>query len=240
MKRKWFVFLVMFILLTACSAPVATQPPGDSPKPEGTNTLPTESLLKSTLAPSQIVSKTPGETVSFEIVPEESSVTYEVGETFLNQDNRFNLAVGQTTMVSGTIFANLSDPQASSLGEFQIDISQFTSDSRQRDNAIRNNWLESARFPLATFKPISIEGLPEHYIEGQDYSFHVTGDLTVKETTRSVTFDVTANLQAETLTGKATTTLLLSDFGIGPITILGVLKTEDEARVTLDFVARRS
>jgi hypothetical protein len=30
----------------------------------------------------------------------------------------------------------------------------------------------------------------------------------------------------------------MSDFGFGPIDIAGILKTEDEAKVTLNFVAR--
>jgi hypothetical protein len=49
---------------------------------------------------------------------------------------------------------------------------------------------------------------------------------------------VTAALRGDTLTGKATTTILLSQFGVGPISILSVLKTEDEAKITLEFVAR--
>ena len=66
----------------------------------------------------------------------------------------------------------------------------------------------------------------------------MTGDLTVKETTRPVTFDVTASLQGDTLTGRAETTILMSDFGVGPISILGVLTTEDQAKLILEFVAR--
>jgi polyisoprenoid-binding protein YceI len=176
--------------------------------------------------------------VTFTIVPSESKVTYEVAETFINQSNRFNLAVGVTNSVSGQIQADLQNPPASTLGEFTIDISKFTSDSSRRDNAIRNNWLESARFPTAVFKPTSIATLPGSYDEGKDYSFQVTGDLTVKETTRPVTFDVTAKLNGNTLAGKATATILLSDFNVGPISILGVLKTEDQAKLTLEFVAR--
>jgi polyisoprenoid-binding protein YceI len=67
----------------------------------------------------------------------------------------------------------------------------------------------------------------------------VTGDLLVRETTRPVTFEVTASLNGDALTGTATTTILMSDFGVGPITILGVLGTEDQVKLAFEFVARQ-
>jgi polyisoprenoid-binding protein YceI len=175
----------------------------------------------------------------FKIIPGESKVTYEVGETFLNQNNRFSTAIGITSQISGEVYANLQNPPASSLSTIEVDISQFESDSSRRDNAIRQRWLESARFPIARFVPTQIEGLPESYTEGQEYSFRVTGDLTVRDTTKPVTFEVRASLSNQTLTGSATTTILMSDFGVGPISIAGVLQTEDAVKVTLEFVARQ-
>ena len=66
----------------------------------------------------------------------------------------------------------------------------------------------------------------------------MTGDLTVKETTNPVTFDVTVKLDGNTLSCEATTTVLMSDFGVGPISILGILNTQDEVKITFRFVAR--
>lgn len=42
---------------------------------------------------------------------------------------------------------------------------------------------------------------------------------------------------ADQLIGKATTDILMSEFGMGPISIVGLLKTEDGMQLTLDFVA---
>jgi polyisoprenoid-binding protein YceI len=236
---KTSVLILMLVLtLSACAGQPAAQPVPSPPVPERTASLPTATLPGVSATPTLAGDGDVGERVTFKIAPGESRVTYEVGETFLNQNNRFNLAVGVTSTISGEIKADLANPPASSLGEISVDISQFKSDNSRRDSAIRGEWLESSRFPLAVLKVTQIEGLPVAYEEGQDYSFQVTGDLTVKETTRPVTFEVTARLTGDTLTGRAVTTILLSDFGVGPISILGVLKTEDEARVTLDFVAR--
>lgn len=246
-KKKSYLIIALLLILSACSAPsvvsqtAAVLPSNAVQTPTSASTvtsMPTDAANPSVLATQPAANPPASGIMTFNIVPNESKVTYEVAETFINQSNRFNLAVGVTNSVNGTIQANLQNPPASTLGEFTIDISQFTSDSSRRDNAIRNNWLESARFPTAVFKPTSIAALPGSYEEGKEYSFQVTGDLTVKQTTRPVTFDVTAKLTGDTLSGMATTTILLSDFNVGPISILGVLKTEDQAKLTLNFVAR--
>jgi predicted lipoprotein with Yx(FWY)xxD motif len=173
----------------------------------------------------------------FTIVPDESEVSYEVGETFLG-DNRFATAIGVTTQVEGKIMGDLANPRSVVLGPVDVDISQFKSDSERRDNKIRSDFLESSQFPLARFKPTEIEGIPGEYNQGDPVTMVITGDLTIKETTQPATFDVTVQFDGETLTGKATTTILMSDFGVGPISILGFLETEDEVILTFDFVAQ--
>ncbi len=175
----------------------------------------------------------------FTIFPGESSVTYEVGEVFLNQDNAFNLAVGITPAVNGEVFVDRENPQNSSIGPVTVDISQFTSDSQRRDNAIRERFLVSSQFPNAVFNPTGIQGLPGSYQEGEPISFQVTGDLTVRDVTRPVTFDVTFVGEGDTMTGEATTLILMSDFGFGPISIAGILNTEDEVNLKFNFVARQ-
>lgn len=242
----WFVLLIL--ILAACApnpapqqnpttestlpAVVSTESPAPEPTAVTADPLPTETSEAEPAGGEQV------ETRVFKIVPGESRVTYEVGETFINQNNRFAIAVGVTSEVRGEVYANLTNPPESSIGVIEVDISQFRSDSSRRDGVIRNQWLESARFPIARFEPLRIEGLPEDYSEATPYAFRVIGNLTVKDVTREVAFDITAQLDGETLTGKATTTILMSDFGVGPISILGVLNTEDEVKLTFDFVAR--
>ena len=70
------------------------------------------------------------------------------------------------------------------------------------------------------------------------YSFKVTGDMTIKTTTKPVTWDVTTQLSGDTLTGTATTEILMSTFNVGPISILGMLNTEDKVKLTFEFVAK--
>jgi polyisoprenoid-binding protein YceI len=240
------VIVALGLLLTACAsqpgpAAVSTEPMvQESPAPVQENMPQASEVVVATEQPQATEQNPPAaqDTIVYQIVPGESQVTYEVGETFFNQNNRFNLAIGKTSEVNGEIQVDPANPPASKLGTFTVDISQFTSDNSRRDNAIRDRFLESSRFPTATFVPTSIEDLPASYTPGEEVAFKVTGDLTVRDVTRPVTFDVVMRGDETVLEGTATTTILLSEFDVGPIEIFGILKTEDEAKLTLNFVAR--
>lgn len=179
-----------------------------------------------------------GGEIIYNIVPAESQVTYEVGEVFLDQNNRFNTAIGVTNQVSGQIRVDQTNPQNSNLGPIEIDISQFQSDSSRRDNAIRERFLQSALFPQATFEATQIDGLPDSYQEGQEYALQVHGNLTIREVTNPITVDTLVALSSGTLTATGETSFLMSDFGFGPISIAGILQTEDEVKVRLELIAR--
>jgi polyisoprenoid-binding protein YceI len=175
----------------------------------------------------------------YQIVPGESSAQYEVGETFFGEGNRFAIAVGETTAITGTLTVDLQNPQNSQLGPIVADISQLKSDAARRDQALRERFLLTGVSPLATFTPTAISGLPTSYTPGETLTFQIVGDLTVGQFgTRPVTFDVTAQADGATLTGTAVTNFLMSDFGFGPIEIAGILGTEDAVKLTLKLTAR--
>jgi len=176
----------------------------------------------------------------FAIVPEESQVSYHVGETFFNEDNRFNVAVGVTHGVQGEILVDRAHPRQSRVGTITVDISQFTSDSGRRDRAIRRRWLESARYPTATFTPTAIEGLPDAIVEGQEIPVRISGNLRVRDVTRPVMFSGPLKLQGATLTGTVRATIQMTDFGFDPPSILGFLKAENQATLDFQFTARRT
>lgn len=239
MRTRLLTGIIILLILAACTP--ATAEATATPLPSATEAVlpspaaPTETAMEAT-APS--ASSALQGMVVFKIVPQETTASYTVGETFFSQNNRFATAIGTTGQISGEITADLSNPPASTIGPIEIDVSQLVSDSNRRDSYIRQNALESSRFPTVTFTSTQVEGLPDSYVEGQEYSFKVTGDLAVHQITKSVTFDVTARLNGDTLSGTATSSVLMSDFGIGPISLVGMLQTEDEVKLTLNFVAR--
>lgn len=191
-----------------------------------------------TTAPAPTASEGNGTARTFVIVPSESQVAYAVDEQFLRDGIRDFTAIGVTQEVEGTVTFDLANPQNSSVGPLTINISTFKSDDERRDNAIRDRWLESARFPLATFTPTSIEGLPTSYTEGTEITLQITGDLTVRDVTNPVTFVTTGVISGNEMRGTATTNILMTDFGFDPPSILNVLRAENGVAITFDFVAR--
>jgi polyisoprenoid-binding protein YceI len=181
----------------------------------------------------------PAGTQRFVIVPGESTVTYRVNETFISEGNRLNTAEGVTTAVRGEIFVDRARPSASRIGTITIDISQFRSDSARRDNAIRDRWLESLRFPMAEFTPTQVQGLPPAYEEGREVPVQITGGLKIRTVTRPTTFESTIKLEGATLTVTGRTTIKMTDFGFDPPSILGILRAENEARLEFRFLARQ-
>jgi polyisoprenoid-binding protein YceI len=177
-------------------------------------------------------------TTRYVIVSSESEVLYRVNEVLFREGNRLNVAVGRTKEVRGEVVVDRANPRNSRIGTITVNISTFQSDSARRDNAIRTRWLESARFPSAEFRPKEIDGLPATYTEGQQLRLKVTGDLKVRDVTKPTTFEMTVMLRGSTLTGAATAMIKMTDFGFDPPSIFGILRTEDEARLELQFVAR--
>lgn len=237
--------LGLALALAACATAAPTASPATATLPAPTNapaTNPPTAALTDTPIPAPATdlptptAAVPSGIVPYAIDPSRTTVQYSVEETFINDNNRLATAIGRTSEVNGTLNLNFDDPASSTFGEFTVDISTLRSDSSRRDNAIRRQWLESSTYPLATFVVRGVEGFPPNPQPGQDISFKLLGDLTVRTTTRAVTWDVTARLDNETLSGTATTFILMADFGVEPPDIAGILRVKDGVTLTLNFV----
>jgi polyisoprenoid-binding protein YceI len=177
---------------------------------------------------------TPGAAV-YRIDPTRSQASYSVDETFFDRRGLVT-AVGTTNAVGGDLLLDRGNLGASTVGEIVVDISQLQSDEPSRDNAIRNEWLESARYPLATFKNASLRDVPNDWREGEPFRVKMAGDLTIRTTTRNVTWDVEMTLDGDELRGRATTQIRMTDFGFQPPS-LRLISVEDEVALAIDFVA---
>jgi polyisoprenoid-binding protein YceI len=248
LKNFWMTLLLVFILIACSSQAVpqsepttipATQPLQVEPvQPTLTQEIETESP---TPAPTETIAAavaSDDSVIIYTIVPGESRLTYEVNEVFINQNNLLNVAIGTSDQVAGEIRVDKNEPQNSSLDVIQADISQLRSDSSRRDNAIRERFLHSLQYPMVTFLANQIDGLPASYQDGQEIPLQISGDLTIREVTQPVVFDTLVKIDGNTLTAIGTTTFLMSDFGFGPISIAGILKTEDEVKITVEIVAK--
>lgn len=232
------LFLIALFLITACSMNFNIP---DSANTLGTTLTPLSPTGERVFATPTIVVETPpvlpdSTHKKFILDSQKSVISYAVDETFLNQNNRLSTAIGKTSEISGEIEIDLKNPSQIIFGEFVTDISTLKSDSNRRDTAIQNRWLESAKFPLARFKVNELIGFPDHPVEGVPVEFKLAGELTIKEITRPVTWDVSAELRDNHLLGKASTFIFMADWGIEPPNIAGVLIVKDGVTLNLNFV----
>lgn len=184
---------------------------------------------------------------TFVVVPAESKASYLASEEFFGGAlEKLGIAagladvVGSTQEIEGQIQLNLDDLTAP-LGEntFTVKLNTLATSRDDRDKWIRENGPRFNDFPLATFTATSIEGAPATYNEGEAVTFKLAGDLTVREITRPVTFDVEAKLNGDTLTGVATASgLKMSDFGIEPLSFVNTLTVADEFGIEVQITAK--
>jgi len=244
MRIYRFILIALSILLAvlACNLPdqpaggTTTASPSDSSPDMRTATTTFPSLNRTPLPTIDIVTALPPNSnlVPFVIDPSASSVTYEIDQINLAQGNAVSVAAGSTSQVSGAILIDFKDPRNTQITTITVDISRFTSDSAQRDQAIRENWLQSLTYPLAIFVSKEIKGLPSSDPDQEQLNFTVSGDLSLHGRTLPITFDVSAKVQDEFLNGIAIGSLALVDFGIDPPLVPG--KWQAGNLVTIRFI----
>jgi polyisoprenoid-binding protein YceI len=182
--------------------------------------------------------------IRFAVVPADSQVTYLASEEFFTGAvERLGKALGftQPLAVAGGVNGELDvslEPRPEVVGgRLEVDLRGFTSDDNRRDNRIREEYLESNVYPIASYSVLGAEGLPAVFEEGRETTFTLLGDLTVRETTVPVAWQVTAMVTGATLTGSASTTVRMSDFGVSPPNVANLFKVEDEVALTARLVA---
>ena len=215
---------------TATPATVApTTAPADAPTAAASN------APAAAAAPSGAA----GSARTFTIVPEQTEASYQVQEKFLNRDLP-NMALGKTNAVTGELQVSLDGKPSGKVTKISVDLRTLTSDQSRRDNRIRTQWLESEKYPFAEFTSTDVQGIPDSYTEGQEVSFKLTGDMKIRDVTKPVTFDVKGKLEGDTITGSATSKILMKDFGFDPPNVAGMLTVEDGVTVMINFTAKEA
>ncbi|MGZ6962672.1 MAG: YceI family protein [Acidimicrobiia bacterium] len=174
-----------------------------------------------------------GETV-YRVDPTQSELTYQVEEKLFGQDA--HTAQGSTNGISGDIAINAANPGASRVGQIVVNVEQLHSDNNLRDARLRAANLSSHDNPLAYLTVSSLDNVPALNPNGPVH-FTMDSQLTIKKTPAPVTWDVTANVEGGKLTATATANVKMSTFGIGPISIAGLVSTADDVKLTMKLTA---
>lgn len=122
------------------------------------------------------------------------------------------------------------------IGDVVVDVSQLQSDNSLRDKVLRHDALESHHHRYVRLEGIEV-ALPDDVDASSVEGATIEGALVLKDESHPVSFDVDARIEGDTLEATATTTLLMSELGIGPITKVGLVQTSDEVELTLRLVA---
>lgn len=147
-------------------------------------------------------------------------VTYKLDPTHtvvLAQWNHFGFSNPSASFgnVEGTLVYDAADVGKSSV-QVTLPLSGVEGFSAKFNEHLRSaDFFDAARFPAATFKSTKV-------VPAGEGKLKVTGDLTIKDTTRPVVLDVTLNKAADhpmskapTIGFDATTRISRTDFGVG-------------------------
>jgi polyisoprenoid-binding protein YceI len=144
-----------------------------------------------------------------------------------------NTAVGRTSTVAGDL--NFDGSRVTAL-RVTADMRNLRSDESRRDNFLRQEGLQTTRFPEAVFvlvEPIAVSVSPT---EGATMSATASGDLTVHGVTKRVAVPVEGKLAGGKLVVVGSTRVALVDFGIVKPRVPTVLSIEDDAVIELSLV----
>jgi len=171
---------------------------------------------------------------TYTILQAESEVRFSIDEIL--RGSPFT-AVGKTNQVAGEIFVDFDQASAQS-GVIQVNARTLTTDSAFRDRAIENQILQTGEYEYISFAPTAITGLPTTGQAGEPIPFQITGDLTIRDVSHPVTFDVEVTfISIERMEGYAQATVLRSDYGLVIPSVPSVADVSDEVFLEIEFVA---
>jgi polyisoprenoid-binding protein YceI len=220
------------IAASATSAPSATT---------ASTTAPTQAAPTDTLA----LEAAPTESTPAVVAPQSGVMVYQISQD--DSEVRFNIheelrgqpkdVIGTSNQVAGELAVDLNDLSTAQLGEIVVNARTLQTDDNRRNQAIRNRILFTDQYELIKFNPTQVSGLSGSAAPGQSFTFQVTGDLTIKDVTKPVTFDVTVTVEsAERLMGSAKTSIALADFNLAVPSVPFVANVGETMALEIDFV----
>ncbi|MEX2046157.1 MAG: YceI family protein [Chloroflexota bacterium] len=220
------------LLLAAC---------GGAPTASDTTVSPTAAATTSapatTPAPSATAATSTTATGTW-TVSDTSKATVRVREQLVGV-NLPSDAVLVATGASGT-FLLKDDGTFSPDSKITFDLTTLASDNRNRDDFVKTSTLQTRQFPTAEFVPTKTSGLTLPMPASGEFTFKLTGQMTLHGRTKEVTFDVQAKRSGDELTATATASpsWQFADFGMtAPSVPFRVVSIVDELRVAVDLVA---
>jgi polyisoprenoid-binding protein YceI len=174
----------------------------------------------------------------YRVVAERSVARYRVREQLAGISFPGD-AVGTTSAIDGSISFDAQGRVRPSDSRLTVDLRALRSDRDRRDSYVRRNTLETERHPTVVFIPSEVRGLPFPLPQTGSASFELTGDLTIRETTRRVTWEAAATFNGQEVNVQAKTSFRFADFDLSIPRVASVLSVEDTIRLETDLLLQR-
>jgi polyisoprenoid-binding protein YceI len=183
-----------------------------NPRPVATVSLP---------SPVPVVSASPGTGAGAGVV----AVTWRVGTgSFVGYRVREQLAdvpapsdaVGRSSVVSGSLAITTNPDGGATVTGINVtaDLTHLQSDSARRDGYVGRNYLETGRFPTATFVRSASLAIPAAVMSGTAGQVTATGQLTIHGVTRDVSINLKVQRSGAVINVVASYGLHWGDFGV--------------------------
>jgi len=165
--------------------------------------------------------------------PGESEARYIMSVKTLGQAAK--PAACATRSVTGEIVLGPDGSVMTDLSKIVVDQRTLKCQAPLRDN-MAQSLLQTAQHPMAEFQVKGAPGLGVPLPTG-DTTFQLSGDQSVRGVSQPTTYDTTANLTPDALTGLAHTTLKMTSFGITPPSIGPLIQVSDDMVAEVDLKA---
>lgn len=198
----------------------------------------TSEVSASADATAEAVEAADSQGVIFNIVPEESEVTFALSELLFGTPTN---VVGRTDQVAGQLLVDFANPSASQIGTIRINVRTLTTDADMRNRAIRRAILQSDQdqFEFAEFSNIELSALPDTITIGEPFTFEITGDLQLRDITNRVTFAARVTPVSETeISGTASAVVQRTPYQLTIPNAPGVADVSEDVTLEINFVAR--
>lgn len=236
---RWAIIAVLLLMLAACGgseSPTALPPTATSAPPTATPAAADEGVQQAEAAAPEPAAPAGGPR-TFVIDPAQSEARFIVNEVLLGAPTE---VTGATNQVEGTIEIDPNAPEGTVVSPIVINARELKTDRNMRDRAIRRFILQSAddKYQYITFTPTSVEGLPATVAPGDTLAFTIDGDLTIRDVTAPVMFNVSVTADSDTqISGLAQATVQRATFDLRIPSAPGVADVTEDVRLELSFVA---
>ena len=236
MKRR---IIVLFLLLAFCGENNEI-----SDQQQTSNTEPSETTVTSEVqstTTSEIVQLNSFENIRFVIEKEKSLVGYLAPKQFLNSG--LDIVEGTTREIIGEFTLTLSDcDQADSCLYIKnllirADLSTLKSNNVIRDQALNNQWLQSALFPEAIFRVDELV-LPNKNFDSK-VEDTIVGKLSIREIELDTPFSITAYLDGDSIFISGFTEIDTTWFGFDAPTKFNAWEVLNPIGIKVELVAKQ-